>query len=413
MSLDPLAARLWLALDQALLTLLVAGLAALLGGQIGRWSARRAGRDLQALTAVMDATVQRRDLRETLGRLVEVSVSELGARSGAIYLLEDGQWALAHAVQVAEVTRLLAVPVSAGAEPVGVVGVADPPGPWAALAPGAVSVVRFGLARPGRRCGLLAFGWLSAAEARRRRAALEAVARYAGKVLAEFEALAQRALDVRALGVALQRQEALARAAAHDVLNKLSVACEALEGQPGLNALALTQLRLVGRLLQDLRDPDRPLARRPVPVESLAELAASLMALHAADLPLRFELAIEPDLPEVLGDPLELGRVLDNLLTNAVRHNVDAPALRVWLRVSAEAGGLRFEVGDDGRGFAPEARQAVTDWPGPGQGLGLWSCRRILAAHAGQLWIESEAGRGARVCFWAPAATARPAGERR
>jgi signal transduction histidine kinase len=414
---DPFTVRLWLALDQLLLALLIAALGALLGWQLGRWSARQAGRDLQAVTAVMDATVQRRDLRETLGRLVEVSVSALGARNGAVYLLEENHWALVHAVQLAEVGRLLVVPIadaiSAGAEPVGVAHLTDPQGRWTALAvaPGAISAVRFGLARPGRRCGLLVLGWPSAARARQRRAALNALARYAGKVLAEFEALAQRALDVRALGVALQRQEALARAAAHDVLNRLSVTCEALEGQPGLNALALTQLRLVGRLLQDVRDPDRPLARRPVPVESLAELAASLMALHAADLPVRFEMAIAPDLPEVFGDPLELGRVLDNLLTNAVRHNVDVPALHVWLRVSGEAAGLRFEVGDDGQGFSPEAKQAATsnDWPGPGQGLGLWSCRRILAAHGGRLWIES--GPGARVCFWVPAVATRPASE--
>jgi len=139
-------------------------------------------------------------------------------------------------------------------------------------------------------------------------------------------------------------------------------------------------------------------------------MASGLMALHRADLPVAFEVEVAPTLPDVLGDRVELVRVLDNLLTNAVRHNIDAPALRVWLRVCRVMDGVQFEVGDDGAGFSPEALSQAftfglsTDSTGRvrGSGMGLWSCQRIVAAHGGRIWIESEAGHGTRVCFRLP-----------
>lgn len=421
MTIDQMVARVWLMLDKALLLLALTMIGAVLLWQLGRWSARQAGRGAAALTAVMDATVQRRDLSETLGRLLQSVADELQAMNGALFLSDAREgWTLVHTVGLADVAPLTLLPAddalvqsaSEASNPVVVAQVHDPLIPWAALAHD-LSVVRFGVARPGRRLGLIALGWSSLNRARAERETLSVIARYAGKVLAEFEAITQRAQDVRVLGLELQRREALTRAAAHDVLNALSAACEALGESPAdaTGVLALTQLRLVGGMLTDLRDPDRTLERQPVSVEALVEMASGLMALHRADLPVAFEVEVAPALPDVLGDRVELVRVLDNLLTNAVRHNIDAPAVRVWLQVRSVMDGVQFEVGDDGAGFSAEALSQAftfglsTDSAGRvrGSGIGLWSCQRIVAAHGGHIWIESQAGHGARVCFVLPA----------
>ena len=268
MTIDQMVARVWLMLDKALLLLALTMIGAVLLWQLGRWSARQAGRGAAALTAVMDATVQRRDLSETLGRLLQSVADELQAMNGALFLSDAREgWTLVHTVGLADVAPLTLLPAddalvqsaSEASNPVVVAQVHDPLIPWAALAHD-LSVVRFGVARPGRRLGLITLGWSSLNRARAERETLNVIARYAGKVLAEFEAITQRAQDVRVLGLELQRREALTRAAAHDVLNKLSVACEVLGERSAdeTTTLALTQLRLVGQMLTDLRSGSDP-----------------------------------------------------------------------------------------------------------------------------------------------------------
>ncbi len=67
---------------------------------------------------------------------------------------------------------------------------------------------------------------------------------------------------------------------------------------------------------------------------------------------------------------------------------------------------IQFEVSDDGKGIPAEARQRLFEFGYrhddsgmiQGYGLGLWSCRRIVEAHGGQIGVDSEAEQGA--CFW-------------
>lgn len=95
----------------------------------------------------------------------------------------------------------------------------------------------------------------------------------------------------------------------------------------------------------------------------------------------------------VVGSPIQLDRLLTNLLDNAVRH----AATRVSLAVHAEDGHAVVTVTDDGNGIAPEDRERVferftrlkegRERDQGGSGLGLALSREIATAHHGTLVV--------------------------
>ncbi len=109
--------------------------------------------------------------------------------------------------------------------------------------------------------------------------------------------------------------------------------------------------------------------------------------------------------------PFELQRVLQNLLTNALRHTPSDGSVAV--RVSANNGEVRVSVEDSGDGLGDEARDRMFErfWRGdrarsePGGGLGLAIARALVEAQGGRIWAEDRPGGGARVSFTLPAAT--------
>jgi signal transduction histidine kinase len=111
----------------------------------------------------------------------------------------------------------------------------------------------------------------------------------------------------------------------------------------------------------------------------------------------------------VAGNATALGRVIRNLLDNAIRH---APAGSVIQVVVRDDGGAKVRVVDEGPGFPAEfaahafARFARADPSRAratgGGGLGLAIARGLIEAHGGRIWIEEPPG--GRVAFELPAA---------
>ena len=133
--------------------------------------------------------------------------------------------------------------------------------------------------------------------------------------------------------------------------------------------------------------------------------------------PHRCALRVEPAVPPVLADEHRLADVFENLLANAVTYGCAHGATGVRVGGRQTAGELRYFVADDGPGIAPEYHERVfglfqrlsTD-PG-GTGVGLALVAKIMAAHGGRAWVESNTGAGAT--FWiAFPGTARPAPSR-
>jgi len=112
-----------------------------------------------------------------------------------------------------------------------------------------------------------------------------------------------------------------------------------------------------------------------------------------------------PDRASWRGDPDLLRQVAQNLIQNAIRALEDSEAPRIHLTAIEEQLEGRacwhLTLTDNGMGIPPEALSKVFD-PffstfGGGTGLGLAVCHRIVVAHGGLLFIESQVGRGTMV----------------
>ena len=116
---------------------------------------------------------------------------------------------------------------------------------------------------------------------------------------------------------------------------------------------------------------------------------------------------IQPGLPTVSGDAIEIQRVLQNLVENAVR--LSEPGKLVLIEVaSAEPTHVQVAVHDQGPGLKHQevSRLFYRFSKGLGRqgraGLGLYLCRQIIEAHGGKIWVESVPEQGATFLFNLP-----------
>jgi light-regulated signal transduction histidine kinase (bacteriophytochrome) len=118
---------------------------------------------------------------------------------------------------------------------------------------------------------------------------------------------------------------------------------------------------------------------------------------------------IEPDL-FVVGDKRLLKIALENLIGNAWKYTskTEAPVIEVGYR--KQNGERDFFVRDNGVGFSMQRADSLfipfvrlhSEEEFPGHGIGLATVKRIVEAHGGKLWGESEVGMGATFFFTLP-----------
>jgi signal transduction histidine kinase len=108
-------------------------------------------------------------------------------------------------------------------------------------------------------------------------------------------------------------------------------------------------------------------------------------------------------LPPCRGDRAQINQVFSNLISNALKY-LD-PELPGIIRISGrkEDNKVVYIVEDNGIGIAPEHHemvfqifQRVHPKDSSGEGLGLTIVRHILERHGGNIWLESEPGKGSR-----------------
>jgi PAS domain S-box-containing protein len=113
------------------------------------------------------------------------------------------------------------------------------------------------------------------------------------------------------------------------------------------------------------------------------------------------------DLPIIYADSLQVRRVFENLISNALNHN--PPGLQITLQATLEGENIRCFVQDNGVGMSEEQCAQVFERYARGNrarstgiGLGLYLCRQIINAHGGEIGVTSSPSLGASFWFTLP-----------
>jgi PAS domain S-box-containing protein len=171
--------------------------------------------------------------------------------------------------------------------------------------------------------------------------------------------------------------------------------------------------RKLERLLSDLLDLDRLQRGIVTPQRRSTDLDALVrhcVAETEHETARQITVEVHPVTVEV--DAAKVERIVENLLSNAIRHT--PAAAPIWVHAREQDGGVLLVVEDAGPGVAEELREAVFEpfrqAPGsvsmhsPGVGVGLTLVRRFAELHGGRAWVQPREGGGASFRVFLPAA---------
>jgi len=173
----------------------------------------------------------------------------------------------------------------------------------------------------------------------------------------------------------------------------------------------------LSRLVEDILNVSRleagKLRVRPG-LLSLRPFLEGIVRCEAAGAPEhKLHLRVEPGLPLAWADESHVNDVMFNLLDNAIKYS--PPGSQVSVRASRfDANRILISVADEGPGVPPEEQarifdkfyrgQGIEEQSTNGYGLGLYLAQKLVTAQGGQIWVDSQPGRGACFNFTLPVA---------
>lgn len=186
------------------------------------------------------------------------------------------------------------------------------------------------------------------------------------------------------------------------------------EEQTEFLSIIYQKSEVLGKIIDDMLDLAKIDSGQVIQVEKgyvdLGELIQLCVADYRATFPQRcFEISGTDQPLPLSADAGKIWQVLENLLNNAV--NFSESGSRIQVICEKRQDEVATIVKDEGIGLTPQQSERVFDkfyrvdasnTAREGLGVGLTIVKGILEAHGGEIWIESEAGKGARVEFTLP-----------
>nr|WP_261994263.1 ATP-binding protein [Streptomyces sp. t39] len=124
-------------------------------------------------------------------------------------------------------------------------------------------------------------------------------------------------------------------------------------------------------------------------------------------------------LPTVIGDSTQLGMLLQNLVSNAIKFRSQDTPPRIRIEAERDGAWWRLAVSDNGIGIAPEFAEKIfvifqrlhTKDAYPGNGIGLAMCKKVVEFHGGVIALDPGHHPGSRFTFTLPVHSPEPAGD--
>jgi two-component system OmpR family sensor kinase/two-component system sensor histidine kinase BaeS len=240
----------------------------------------------------------------------------------------------------------------------------------------------------------------------------------------------------------LQQSETLRRNLMADIAHELRTPLTVIQGNlrallDGVYPLELKEVatlydetRLLSRLVDDVRElalaeaGQLPLNLQTVDIGALLRATATKFAAVAETQGIALQVTLPPSAPTVRADADRVAQVLQNLVTNALRHTPRGG--RITLAVEEPrgaqggnlAGLLHVSVSDTGEGIAPDNMPHVFERfyrgdkararSGGSIGLGLTIAKSLIEAMGGTIGVESKQGAGSRFWFTLPTENLEP-----
>jgi len=147
------------------------------------------------------------------------------------------------------------------------------------------------------------------------------------------------------------------------------------------------------------------LTLQEVNIAELVDISVSSMQPLAKDQDSEIHTYIEPDLPVITADRNEILRVINNLVSNAIKHTAKGTTISVGAKRTEE--GIQVSVRDNGKGIPESERPNIfqrypTIKRKIGTGLGLYLSKQIVDAHNGRIWFHTQEGKGTIFYFTLP-----------
>jgi PAS domain S-box-containing protein len=170
-------------------------------------------------------------------------------------------------------------------------------------------------------------------------------------------------------------------------------------------------LELIKAILEMSRLESRqiPLEHTLISLDNLITGTLDSQLPLAAEKGLRLESDVPPALPPAWADAALIERVLQNLISNAIKFTSADGVVRVTVRTDkSERSRFLVSVSDTGSGIVPEIQDRLFQkfvtgrQEGHGSGLGLAFCKMVVEAHGERIWVESTSESGTTFTFTLP-----------